>query len=959
MVSLLGSHFAKRLISSGEYRVRIIDQSPKPTFPEGDLCHELIIGNLCDPSTCRSAVDGVSIVCHFAANMGGMGTIHEANEFRIYAENHFMTLHLLQAAIEAGVKRFLYASTACVYPLHLQQSVEPATPLSLSEDDVYRDATSESPPCPQGLYGLEKLSTELLLHQASSKVSVRIARLHNVYGPGGTWNSGREKAPAAMLRKALALKRLGAGSSHSFEIWGDGQQQRSFLYIDDAVDTLLKLLASDYSSPLNIGSDTSVSILRLSKLALRVARADSGRVSFSFDTTKPVGVASRNSNNERVSRVLGWRPSTSLDVGMAKTCAWMEKEMERLLSQRESGLARETLLLQCLSSKVVDLKEEATVFAILLPITSRGGTSPQSCLSNLGKFAQSLSDTTWRDLHSLGGKRYRVAIYLAIDHDDEFLLADQGPNKAEALLRSHGFSDVTSLICDYPRGHVCSLWRDCAARAFDDCCDYYGLFGDDVSILDEGWMRKMDESSTESPSTKVSLLLYRRWNASRMVDLRLSNSIGGSDDARYAKQRARDWTFDTLTNAVSSVDSHIRSFNPSISPTLTLDVVIPCYRVDLAIISNILALQHSPTLTIMFIIIVDNPSSPQILKLETLYGRRPDVRIRVNSVNLGASASRNRGMSESSAEWVYFLDDDIVPDADLLFEAEKVIREHPDAAGFVGNTVFPKSETIFQAAVHLAGVTYFWDIATKIEDDVPWGVTANLIARRNIKDGIEYDLRYPKTGGGEDIDFCRLKREVSIKRGGSGFGAAPLVRVTHPYWNNGKRSYWRFYMWAYGDGMLVARFPELTYRDYAPNSAEYLLLAIALPFIVLPLGDNLLSSLYLTAYLIAKGLSSVVLANVLHDIYRHLWQHPERDAGLNSSIKSGPRFWLALVESSFIRMSSELGRLKGAVDRKQWYCIGKRFDWFAGREGDGPKREERWNNVQRLVCIVLIFRFVL
>ena len=214
MQVIQGSHASRRLHHLG-HRVRIADVTPQASLP-GDICTELLVGNLCDRSFCAKAVLGVHTVLHFAATMGGMGTIHATNDFAIYSENHAMMLNMLSAAIDAGVKCFLYASSACVYPESLQGHHSDADIL-LREDDVWVNP----PPKPQGLYGLEKLASELLLQQYASKLDIRIARFHNVYGPGGAWNNGREKAPAAMLRKALVMQ-LDDHSNNIMEIWGDG-----------------------------------------------------------------------------------------------------------------------------------------------------------------------------------------------------------------------------------------------------------------------------------------------------------------------------------------------------------------------------------------------------------------------------------------------------------------------------------------------------------------------------------------------------------------------------------------------------------------------------------------------------------------------------------------------------------------------------------------------------------------
>lgn len=239
-----GSHIAKRLYDRGGYVVRIIDIESIP--PTDTICREFLCGNLCDISTCIAAARGATMILHFAANMGGMGTIHGDNDAEIYAQNHTMTRNILKAASLPGstVTRFFFASSACIYPQRLQNEED----VSLKESDVF--AFDGSLPSPQGFYGLEKLNSELLVAQYADRFEVRIARFHNIYGPGGSWNNGREKAPAALLRKALTCRHLSDRSLKlpSFEIWGDGTQRRSFLFIDDAVDALLKLRAQSRST---------------------------------------------------------------------------------------------------------------------------------------------------------------------------------------------------------------------------------------------------------------------------------------------------------------------------------------------------------------------------------------------------------------------------------------------------------------------------------------------------------------------------------------------------------------------------------------------------------------------------------------------------------------------------------------------------------------------------------------
>ncbi|KZT12678.1 glycosyltransferase family 2 protein [Laetiporus sulphureus 93-53] len=987
----IGAHVANRLAGGG-HRVRVVDINPR-RYIEASSGIDIMIGNLCDPTFCSRAINGVKIVLHFAATMGGMGVIHSANDSTIYNENHTMLINVLSASLSAGVARFLYASSACVYPDTLQEVGN--VDVSLRESDVY----ANMPPKPQGLYGLEKLHAEHVLQQYTSRMEVRIARFHNIFGPGGCWRGGHEKVPAALLRKALAAQRIDDFPA-DIELWGDGSQRRSFCFIDDAVEAIVRLLWSECREPVNVGCDHAVTIQELAEMAIRCAGLKPEQVRYSYVLDRPVGVGSRNSNNELIQERLRWTPTTSLEEGMTRTWRWIADEADQMLATLE-GSELSLTLERLRRSEKVDLQTEAHTFAILLPITSRGSSHREDCLDNLRNFARSLLSTTAYDIGRLG-MRYHLRIYLAIDHDDVFLLGDRpgGVNRAESMLRTEGISQIDTLICDHPRGHVCALWRDCAQRAWEDGCEYFTLMGDDVTVQDPNWMSAIvdvfadiaaqehvpdgfgcvaftDTSFPGMPTFPVLnrihmdifggqvipavfinqdgdpflYQLYRRWGCSRMIPSRINNKVGGSEDARYEKASAADWTFGPLDEATSTVEAWLRSRNPNVERKLALDVIIPCYRVTLTFMDRFLALQPSSTCVVMFIVIIDDPLSPNISELVRRYGSRPDVRIRVNAANLGASASRNRGLRESAAEFVLFLDDDVTPKENILIEAEKVIRAHPEAAGFVGNALFPVADTIATAAIHLAGVTYFWDIASKRADDtdLPWGVTANLIARRNVADGIEYDIGFPKTGGGEDIDYCRRKRDYSISHGGDGFHAAPSVIVTHPWWNLGRRSYWRFYLWSKGDGGLIARYPEFSYRETVPNSAELLACCVALAM------GGLASSLFPAtanysigvAYFGVRMILALFMANILHDLYRHIWRNADRVAQIDTTV-TGMRKIAAIVESSIIRIFSEFGRLIGMIERREFRNIGMSFDWFTNRAGDGPRKEETLNRLQRV-----------
>ncbi|EIW62202.1 glycosyltransferase family 2 protein [Trametes versicolor FP-101664 SS1] len=886
----IGGHISRRLVGLG-YRLRVVDIVPEPPF-NAPRVGEVVIGNLCDPTFAARVVQGVGYVLHFAATMGGMGTIHASNDFIIYRENHLMTVNLVDACTAAGVRGFFYASSACVYPESLQI---PGSDVSLAESDVWKNP----PPRPQGLYGLEKLASELVLEQHRSHMEVRIARFHNVFGPLGSWYGGREKVPAAFLRKAFAV-RLSEAMATTFEVWGDGSQRRSFCFIDDAVEAVLRLLGSDCNEPVNVGSDQAVSIQQLANMALAVAGVDPASVSFEYKTDRPVGVGSRNSNNAFARWGLGWTPEHSLEKGMRITGEWIHSQMVQMLSTMDDA-ERHRFLRLSQTSDMVDLQTDAITFAILLPCD-----------------------------------------YYVLMGDDVVL---QDANWMSTI--HHKFGELAEKE-HVPHGIGCVAFTD---TSFPGMPTFPAIHRTHMDIFGG---QVVPDCFTNQDGDPFLFQLYRRWGCASMIASRIHNKLGGSEAARYEKVHATGWTFQPLDNATKAVEDWLRRRAPGLERKLALDVVVPCYRVDMRPLDRFLALQQSPTLAVMFIIIVDDPNSPRIGDLTQKYGSRPDVRIRVNAQNLGASASRNRGLLESAAEWVVFLDDDVLPDDSLLLEAEKAIRAHPKAVGFVGNAQFPIADSVFTAAVHLAGVTYFWDIAEKIKEDVPWGVTANLIARRNVPDDVQYDLQFPKTGGGEDIDYCRKKRAYSLKHGGEGFWGAPAVKVTHPWWNGGRRSYWRFYMWSKGDGGLIRLYPEYSYRDALPNAAECLLLCGVL--LAAGCGIALLdASLGLrVAYLAFLMVLSVVIAAVTHDLARHLVLHPERVRRMKTTV-SGALWVIAITEGTLLRVFSEWGRVVGILERGEYGMLLKRFDWFCGRWGDGPKGEELRNNKIRLVLAVAIF----
>jgi len=304
----IGHHLVTYLKNQG-YWVRGVDiKHPEYTQIDSD---EFELLDLRRWDNCLQATRGVDEVYSLAADMGGMGFI-SSHHSQILYNNSLINIHTLDAARENGVKRLLYTSSACIYPEFLQTETG-VTPLR--EEDAY-------PAQPQDAYGWEKLIAERLhLHYREDYgIETRIVRFHNIFGPLGTWEGGREKAPAAICRK-IAFAKLTANPQ--VEIWGDGEQTRSFCYIDDCFQGIYKLMRSDYHEPLNLGQDRMVSINELTDLIADVARV---RI-VKKHVPGPQGVRGRNSDNTRLREVLGWEPEISLEEGLARTYTWIEDQV--------------------------------------------------------------------------------------------------------------------------------------------------------------------------------------------------------------------------------------------------------------------------------------------------------------------------------------------------------------------------------------------------------------------------------------------------------------------------------------------------------------------------------------------------------------------------------------------------------------------------------------------------------
>ncbi len=309
----IGSHLVTYLKDRG-YWVRGVDVKYPEFAPSS--ADEFMMLDLRNWDSALSATRGIDEVYALAADMGGMGFISN-HHAEILHNNALINLHTIEAARQSSVSRYLYTSSACVYPEFLQERTDVKP---LAETDAY-------PAQPQDAYGWEKLITERLCmhYREDYGLETRVVRFHNIFGPFGTWDGGREKAPAALCRKIATAKLTGA---REIEIWGDGEQTRSFCYIDDCIEGLTRLMRSDFHDPLNLGQDRMVSINQLADMIGEIAGYDVGKKHISG----PEGVRGRNSDNTLLREVLGWEPQISLEDGLAKTYAWIEQNVEQSLS---------------------------------------------------------------------------------------------------------------------------------------------------------------------------------------------------------------------------------------------------------------------------------------------------------------------------------------------------------------------------------------------------------------------------------------------------------------------------------------------------------------------------------------------------------------------------------------------------------------------------------------------------
>ena len=320
----IGGHLAKRLLEDGYY-VRIADIKNHEFWNHAEICNEFIKCDLTDPKSVELVIyENADLVFQLAADMGGAGYIFTGeNDANVMHNSALINLNVAKECINKKVKKVFYSSSACMYPEYNQ----------LDPDNPNCEESSAYPANPDSEYGWEKLFSERLFmaFNRNYNLNVRIARFHNIFGPQGTWTGGKEKAPAAMLRKVAEAK-----ENSSIEVWGDGQQTRSFLHVNECVEAVLRLMGSDFKKPVNIGSEEMVTINQLAEMAIKISKKDISIKNIMGDEFKskygfdcPVGVRGRNSDNKLFKKEIGWEVSQPLFDGMKSTYKWIDKQVKQ------------------------------------------------------------------------------------------------------------------------------------------------------------------------------------------------------------------------------------------------------------------------------------------------------------------------------------------------------------------------------------------------------------------------------------------------------------------------------------------------------------------------------------------------------------------------------------------------------------------------------------------------------
>jgi Glycosyl transferase family 2 len=577
----------------------------------------------------------------------------------------------------------------------------------------------------------------------------------------------------------------------------------------------------------------------------------------------------------------------------------------------------------------------------------------------LQNFASSLQRT------SSHAQLLQTEIIVGIDIDDKLFQGEHSMSIIRTILPDECNVVFVNI---YPKlyGHVCKIWNFLANKANND---FIVLLGDDVELIDVGWQqaiaKKFESISKQEglpfgaacvamndlafpgfPTFPVMhrwhkeqfgrLLpkqfvnqgadpylydLYARFNASDFVlSARMKNTIGGDDDARYLKHQI-NWRGQILNLSMKQLGDFIGHNKCN---GVVLDIVVPSYRVNnTEFLERIVQLRASTRMYVKFWIVVDNPLPSHLADVKTMADRLNEQQLQMSgnyyinvlhySANRGASYARNFGFNFSTADWVLFLDDDIIPDENLLDAYAGAIRRYPDAKVFVGLTELPTSCNVWTQMLCTCNVGYFYSIAKRMVHP-SWGVTANLMVRGSRDNStIQFKEIYPRTGGGEDIDLVyQFKKWYFDRRGCRVTAAVPEARVVHPWWNHGRPCYRQIMGWAWGDSLCIEEWKQKTFLT-CPNWIE--MITFIIPALSIHNGNALAG--------LVSGLSIALVEHAGKARHHYVDAKRETGGGFLSSV------FVAFGAGSIIS-SQEVTRVAALIYRRSWFSLFRRVDWFDG-----------------------------
>eukprot|EP00961_Rhodomonas_salina_P303503 3941265-Rhodomonas_salina.2 len=794
------------------------------------------------------------------------------------------------------------------------------------------------------------ISPEIRSVMRQRGIALRVVRLPNVYG----CSMHNSDIPNHILSRLLLL-----GMTNTLAHAGTAEKREicPLLHVSDAAAAVVEAcFESGYVSwpvdPETSGMEISFSAQSSPKTVLELCgliERITDRAGERFSTTSEVESTVWNSEFNTESDAgdaggLGWQPKTSIDMGVVHLAATI-------------------------------LRRKGTPLMVGLPITSRG-ISEETAEARLKCLAAGLP----REAHC----------YVAVDCDDEIYALKDLTWFSSILGRPCTKIMLEPQVASVPFATY-AVYNELVQTGLRDGKHFFVLLGDDVRLSNNSWFPALQERfktlqsiscvdrfgfgvvaihDTSAPGfptfpvvhrTHIELMkgrfcpedfvnqdadpwvweLYRRFGAAVFLDpihVTLDNGVGGAEGTpRYERNHLHGWKDGLLAQ---SIDRVRRQCNvPESALTTTIDVVIPSFRVATHVLEKIVRMQVPDTVSTLFIIIIDNPESPNIEEVKNFESTHsPRVRVRVQSSNMGVAAARNRGIDESAADWILFLDDDVEPSQHCLREYAKSVEAFGhSASGFVGPSTFPRPANLHTRAVQLSDITYFWNLADKpfhpwqkscsgyVPTPIPWGVTANLVLKRLAS--VRFRAGFPATGGGEDIAMC-LDTQAAL---GLPLRACVAGHVEHPWWGGGRFSSWRFFAWTQGDGLLVDLYPHLTFRA-PPNVVELSALAAVVGVSLLALPNSFSDP---AGKLAAVGgwVAYIWVCEIAMDAMQLLtdgrlgWT--QEDAAKGWAVASLNSIAASLLATK-VKNHVELGHLWVHAKRGRLFNLCKRFDWFCG-----------------------------